>query len=327
MGYWVGFDLGGTKQLAEVFDNEFKTRSRVRKKTRAHEGAQAGIDRITDTISEALKEAKISAKEISGIGIGVPGLLDLDRGLILDAPNLGWSRVALREELEKAFKCPVVISNDVDAGVFGEYKMGAAKNMRSVVGIFPGTGIGGGFVFEGKMLRGKHYSALEIGHVPVVPNGPLCGCGQRGCLEAVASRLAISAAAAIAASRGEAPYLCENVGCDVTTIRSGALADSIKNGDKVIEKIVRDAAAWIGVGVAIVVNLLGPELVVLGGGLIEAMPELFCEEIEKSSRNRCLPAFRDSFKLAIAKLGDDATAVGAAAWAQEVILSGKVKNS
>ena len=314
--YWVGFDLGGTKMMAKVFDDDFETLAREHKKTKAHEGAEAGLARIIGTIHKALDEADVSTKELTGIGCGVPGPLDIDKGILLNLPNLGWRNVGLKEALEEEFGCPIVVANDVDAGTYGEYRRGAGKGARSVLGIFPGTGIGGGFVYEGAILRGKRYSCLEIGHCQVVPDGPLCGCGRHGCLEAVASRLAVSAAAAAAAHRGDAPHLLESSGMDLSDIKSGALAGAIEAGDGVVEQIVRDAARWLGVGIASAVNLLAPDIVVLGGGMVEAMPDIFLKEADDSARGRVMPAFEKAFKVRVAELGDEATAVGAAAWAQ-----------
>lgn len=311
----VGFDLGGTKMMAVVFDPDFKPVGRARRKTKGQEGSKAGLERIAETIKMAIEEAKIGAADIAGIGVAVPGPLDLDKGVILEMPNLGWKDVHLKHHLQKSFECGVAVANDVDCGVYGEYRFGAAKGARCAVGIFPGTGIGGGCVYEGKLLRGRTNSCLEIGHCQVVPDGPRCGCGRRGCLEAVASRLAISSAIAAAVYRGEAPCMEKLAGSDVAGIRSSMIAEAIKGGDKVVEEIVRDAARWIGVGISIAVNLLAPDIVVLGGGLVEALPDIFLKESEKAARNSVMPSFRDLFKVVTAKLGDDACAFGAAALA------------
>ncbi len=316
--HWVGFDLGGSKMLATVFDHDFNPCGSKRRKTKGHEGAEAGLARIAKTIREALHNEKNGDRPIGGIGIGCPGPLDLDRGILIEAPNLGWNDVKITASLEKEFGCPAVIINDVDAGVYGEYRFGAAKGARCVVGVFPGTGIGGGCVYEGRILRGKTTSCMEIGHLEVMPDGPLCGCGKRGCLEAVASRLAIAGAAAQAAVRGQAPNLMQRCGGDVAQIRSGTLAWAIAEGDKVVEQIVRTAAEQIGTAVASVVNLLAPDVVVLGGGLVEAMPKLFVDTVAKRARKRVLPSLVDSFEVVEAKLGDNAAVMGAAAWASEM---------
>jgi glucokinase len=237
------------------------------------------------------------------------------RGVVREMPNIGWTDVPLAKLLGKAAGAPVVLLNDVDAGVYGEYRFGAGRGARCVVGVFPGTGIGGGCVLDGRILCGASSSCMEIGHLPVMADGPLCGCGQHGCLEAVTSRLAIAAAAAAAAFRGQAPNLFKAIGTDLSAIRSKTLAVAIADGDKVIEQIVRDAAAWTGVGVAALVNLLGPDRVVLGGGLVEAMPKLYLASVADSARGRVMRTYRDTYKMAVAQLGDDAAIRGAAAWA------------
>ncbi|HUG93573.1 MAG TPA: ROK family protein, partial [Planctomycetaceae bacterium] len=300
------------------FDAEFRRLGGKRRKTRGHEGVEAGLDRIVRTILDALKDANIEPPQLAGIGIGCPGPLDLDRGVVLEAPNLGWVNAPVKEHLERKFGCPVVITNDVDAGVYGEYRFGAGQGAHCVVGVFPGTGIGGGCVYEGRILRGRNSSCLEIGHVQVMPEGPLCGCGQQGCLEAVASRLAIAAAAAQAAFRGQAPHLMEIAGSDLANIRSGQLAAAIEAGDTTVEGIVRKAARHIGTAVAGIVHLLAPDIVVLGGGLVEAMPKLYCETVDDAARRFALPSFRNSFEIRPARLGDDAAVLGAAAWAREL---------
>ena len=320
-GCWLGFDLGGTKMLATVWDGKFKSLGSERKKTKGFKGAQTGLERMMDTIDEALSKADRSKEDLAGIGVACPGPLDLEKGILIDAPNLGWRNVPLRKELGKRYGCPVVIANDVDAGVYGEYRFGAGRGARCVVGVFPGTGIGGGCVYEGRILRGRKSSCMEIGHIPLIPDGPLCGCGRRGCLEAVASRLAISSAAAAAAYRGAAPVLLEKAGTDISRIRSGVLRASIEGGDRAVEEIVRLAAQHLGVALAGVIHLLGPEVVVLGGGLVEALPELYLKEVSHAVDRRIMAGFAGTFKLATAKLGDDATVKGVAAWAMEEIAS------
>ena len=321
-GYWLGFDLGGTKMLATVFDSDFSSVGRKRKKTKAYRGQETGLARMVQTARKAIEDAGIMPSQLQGIGVGSPGPLDLNEGVILDTPNLGWRNAPLKATLEAEFGCPAVIMNDVDAGVYGEYRFGAGQGARCLLGVFPGTGIGGGCVYDGTILRGRVNSILEIGHMQVQPEGPLCGCGRRGCLEAVASRLAIASAAAAAAYRGEAPHLLENSGMDLSNIRSGALADAVTNGDSAVETIVRQAAAWLGVGIGNTVNLLGPDVVVLGGGLVEALPELFLEEVTQSAKACVMPVFESTFDVRVSRLTDDATVAGAAAWAQEEIGTG-----
>ncbi len=318
--YWIGFDLGGTKMFSVVYDGNYQRVGKHRTKTKGHEGADAGLKRIISTIRQSIEDAEITLEEVGGIGIGCPGPLDLDRGILEYAPNLGWREVPIKRAIEKELNCPVSIMNDVDAGVYGEYRFGAGKKHRTVVGVFPGTGIGGGCVYDGSILRGARSSAMEIGHMEVIPDGPMCGCGKRGCLEAVASRLVIASRAAAAAFRGQAPHLLANYGTDLSNIRSGALSESIRSGDKSIDKIVRNAARHIGIAVANVVHLIAPDMVILGGGLVEAMPDLFVSEVRSAAADRILATFAGSFEVSAAKLGDTASVLGAAAWAEQQVL-------
>lgn len=318
-GVWVGFDLGGTKMLAVVFDQNMKILGRERKKTKGFEGAEAGLKRIHAVIEGALDDAKVRKNQILGIGIGCPGPLDLKKGLIREAPNLGWTNVPIRKSLEDEFKCPAVILNDVDAGVFGEWVFGAGKDARCLVGIFPGTGIGGGCVYKGEIFQGANHTCMEIGHIPIVSDSLPDGCGNFGTLEAVGSRLSIAAGAAQAAYRGQAPWLQARVGADLGEIRSGILKSAVENGDIAVERLVVRAAEYLALGIVTMVHLLSPEKIVIGGGLAEAFPDLLVKNAEKFAKKRVMPAFADSFEVQLAKLGDDSGVSGAAAWARKTI--------
>ena len=266
-----------------------------------------------------LEDAQLTKETLGGIGVGCPGPLDLEEGVILELPNLGWKNVPLKKILEKEFGCPVFLCNDVDAGLFGEYRVGVAEGARTALGMFPGTGIGGALIYEGKIFRGKTGSCLEIGHIQVNPEGAMCGCGRRGCLETVASRLALSAEIAKAAYRGQAPYILRVAGTDLANIRSGTIKEAIDAGDNIVEEILRDGARQLGMVLAGTVNLLAPDVIVLGGGLVEALPKLFLEEITKAVAKQTMPSFAKTYELKIAKLGDDAGAMGAAAWARHEV--------
>ncbi|MFK7821211.1 MAG: ROK family protein, partial [Planctomycetaceae bacterium] len=254
-GLRVGFDLGGTKMLSVLYDDAFKSKGRERRRTRGHEGVEFGLKRICETIHRTLKKNDASVDDLIGVGVGCPGTLDLDTGVILDAPNLGWKNAKIRKVLSDEFECPVVIANDVDAGVYGEYRFGAAQGSRCAVGVFPGTGVGGGCVYEGRIFRGKRSSCMEVGYMPLAGSGPRAGSGPPGSLEALASRLAISGEAAKAAYRGQAPALRESAGTDLGEIRSGVLARAISDGDDAIRVIVEEAADYVGQAVGTLVNL------------------------------------------------------------------------
>ncbi|MDF3127988.1 ROK family protein [Kiritimatiellaeota bacterium B1221] len=315
--YWLGIDLGGTKILAEVYDQDFNLIGSTKRKTKAELGQEAGIARLLKTAHDALDDAGISKDNLSGVGIGCPGVLNLQTGVLVKAGNIGWYDVAIKKMLEKEFGVPAAVANDVDAGTFGEYMNGAGKGASTVFGIFPGTGIGGALVYQGDIFRGSKWTCMEIGHFQVVPNGAQCGCGRKGCLESVAGRLAIATAASAAVIRGQAPWLSENVGSDPARIKSGALASAVENGDKVIEQIIIDACTALGQALGGVVNLLAPEIMVIGGGLAEAMPALYKKHVEDAMQPKIMDALQGSCKIEIAKLGDHATALGAAAWVRK----------
>jgi glucokinase len=305
--------------LAAVYNQKFEQVGRARKKTKGREGMEAGLKRINNVIKEALEDAKITSEQVSGLGVGCPGPLDLKKRRIRSAPNLGWENVPVADSIENEFGFKVTIANDVDAGVFGEYSFGAGKNARCVFGIFPGTGIGGGCVYEGKLFRGANCSCMEIGHIPLMPDGPLDGAGNAGTLESLASRLAIASSAAGAGFRGHAPHLLNSAGTDLASIRSGALAASVANGDTAVKEIILQACGHLASAVVTIVHLLAPDVIVFGGGLIEAMPDVMLPTIEKQARKRVLPAYRDVFVIKEAQLGDDAGVMGAAALARQAV--------
>ncbi|MCC9599576.1 ROK family protein [Stieleria sp. JC731] len=313
---WVGFDLGGTKMLAIAYDSDWNVLGRRRRKTKGREGSDSGIARIGSTVERLIEENDLQDKKICGIGIGCPGPIDLKKGRILTTPNLGWDDVDVGNYLSKKFNCPVVVLNDVDAGLYGEYQFGAAKGSRCAVGIFPGTGIGGACVYEGRILQGDGISCMEIGHTRISSSTRSSGYELPGTLEAEASRLSIAAEASKAAYRGDAPSLADAVGTDLADIRSGALADAISNGDKVIRRLVEEACESIGIAVVNTIHLLCPDTIVLGGGLVEAMEDLMVGTVAKTARKHVMSPYRDRFKVVPAKLGDDAGVKGAAAWAR-----------
>ncbi len=316
MTFWIGFDLGGTKMQATLFDEDLRLLATERKKTKPQEGTDAMLDRIQRTAKAAMQKADVPQKSVRGMGIGVPGNLDLTTGTILQAPNLGWTNLHLSKILKKSLGYPVIVCNDVDAGIYGEYAAGSAQGGRCVLGVFPGTGIGGGLVYRGELFTGEKSSCMEIGHVVIEPGGALCGCGKRGCLEAVASRLAIAADAAVAARRGQAPALLEEVGTDISKIRSSVLSRSIEAGDTAVEDIVVNAAWQVGRTIASAVNLLLPDIIVLGGGLVEALPDLYKKHVRRGIAEFVMPSYRKSYRVVTAKLGDDAAVTGGAAWAR-----------
>jgi glucokinase len=319
--YWIGFDLGGTKMLCVILDADFQVVARNRKKTKGIEGSAAGLERIAELIEQTLTENGISRSQVAGIGVGCPGPIDWAKGVVSVAVNLGWENVSIGSFLSDRFGCSVEVLNDVDAGVYGEYCFGAAIGAYSTVGIFPGTGIGGGCVHDGKILRGRRLTVMEIGHMKISSSNRSSGVAMTGTLESEASRLNIASECAKLAYRGEAPELYKIAGTDISKIRSKALAQSIKAGDKAVEVVLRQAAQQIGYAVVNMVHLIGPDIIVLGGGLVEAIPEIYLDEVNRITRKCVLECYADTFEVRVAKLGDDAGAMGAAAYVAAMIES------
>jgi glucokinase len=280
----VGMDIGGTKMLAVVFDAKFKPVGRYRKKSKGNVPPEEHVNNI---IEGAMADAGI--KKVRGIGMGSPGPLDPETGVIIDTPNLGWKDFPLKKNVEKHFGVPAVVDNDVNMGTYGEWCFGEVQDCQNVLGMFPGTGIGGGIIIDGKLYHGFSGSAGEVGHMTLEVDGPYCGCGKNGCLEGLASRVAIAKEVAALALRGDAPFILENCGADLSKIRSGALARAIEAGDKHVEAVVRRAAYYVGVGVANLINVLSPEAVVMGGGLVEAMEKLYLEEVSRGVKEHAMP--------------------------------------
>jgi glucokinase len=311
---YCGFDLGGTKMLCVLMNAEQKIIARERKKTKGLDGGQAGIVRIVDLIRETMANAQVPIERVKSIGIGCPGPVDMEKGLVHVAVNLKWKNVLLGSILEEAFQKPVSVLNDVDAGVYGEYRCGVAKGAHSVAGLFPGTGIGGGFVYNGEILRGKSHTAMEIGHTKITSNYQTSGTRMSGTLESEASRLAIASQCAKLAYRNDAPVLAKLAGTDIAEIRSKTLLASIKGGDEQVEKVVRQGAKMLGFAAVNLIHLLAPEVIVLGGGMVEALSQIYLEEVKKTIAENVLDCYAETTKIKLAALGDDAGAMGAAIW-------------
>jgi glucokinase len=315
--FWIGFDLGGTKMLACVLDKDYKVLGTGRKSTQGADGALKGKRKILQTILEAMADAGVNPKGLQGIGIGCPGLVNSAKGILIDAPNLGWKNIGLGALLKKEFKKPVVVLNDVDAGTFGEYKMGSGKGARSLLGVFPGTGLGAGFVYNGELIMGKTVSCMELGMI-YLP-GTHVGSNEFGALilEDLTSRLALASQAGVICYRGQAPVLNAKTKGNLVEIRSKALAASIKGGDEAIMVMFRSSIRYLGMGVAAVVNLLAPDHITIGGGLVEELPQLYLNLLQEEVNRYTVPGLTNGIKYSLAKLGNTAVAAGAVAWLRQ----------
>jgi len=314
--YFVGVDLGGTKILAAAFTPGLKCLGRSKRNTKAGRGEQVVLDRIARCVNEVIEECGLDPKHCRGVGLGAPGAVDFDAGRVIFAPNLGWRDLPVRKELEKRLQMPVFLENDCNICTLGVFEQELGGKPSSLVGMFVGTGIGGGLILNGQLHSGIGHTAGEIGHMVVMAGGPKCGCGRRGCLEAVGSRTAILRAIQKAVEDGEKTELLDIADKDLSTLKSSHLRKAVKRGDKLVNKVLADACRYIGVGVANLVNILNPEYMVIGGGVLQALEEEMLPAIVKSAREHIFPGADRGLKIIASRLGDDAGITGAAVLAR-----------
>ncbi len=314
--YVVGVDFGGTKILAGVFNLQLRCLGKTKVSTKSQRGPEAVIERIARCIEDAVDECDLDLKKVRGIGIGAPGAVDPETGKVIFAPNLAWEDVPLKKDLEKHLGLPVFVENDGNICTLGVYETELHSKPRHVVGIFLGTGIGAGLILNGQLFSGFNRTAGEIGHMILEVGGPKCGCGNRGCFEALAGRHAIFQKIQSAVKAGQKTLLTEMLGDDLADMRSGDLRKAIRRGDKLVERIVEEAAEYTGIAVANLINLLNPEVVVLGGGIIDALEDEMMAIIIETAQDYALPGTAKGIEIIPSKLGDDAGIVGAAVLAR-----------
>lgn len=318
--YSLGVDLGGTKIMAAVVDvTTGAVAGSDRKRTRAERGAAFLLERLGDVIEGALAEAKVKPSELIGLGIGAAGQVDRAGGVLISAPNLAYdtANLPLADILRERYQTPVALGNDVEVAAVGELHFGAGRGCDNFLCVFIGTGIGGGIVIDGQLYRGATGTAGEIGHIVVDAGGRHCGCGHRGCLEAYASRTAITRTLLGELQRGRPSVLRELLskgpepGPGSAAIRSGLIAQAVAAGDELVITTLDEASDYLGLGLASAVNLLNPRRVILGGGLIEAV-ERFFAEVARKTRQAALPVPAERVEIVRAGLGDFSGVVGAA---------------
>ena len=314
----VGVDMGGTKILSAVIDAEGNILGTSKVSTGADEGTSVVIDRIAESIQQAINKSNVDKTSIQAIGIGAPGPLDPETGVVIFAPNLGWRDVPLKTELQARTGLLTFVDNDVNVGTLGEHAFGAAQGVQNVVGIFVGTGIGGGIILKGELFHGASKTAGEIGHIIVKAGGPRCGCGTRGCLEAIASRTAMAKQFRKAIKKKKKKsVLTKLTDGDLSVIRSGVLVKAIRAKDKLTLKVFKKVTKYLGIGVGSIVNFLNPDMIVLGGGVVEALDDTFIDNIRTYAEKYALPNTLNGVQIVRAKLGDDSGILGAAALARQ----------
>lgn len=318
MKYYAGIDLGGTKIYSIVIDQSGKILGRNKVKTESSDSFINIIERIKECYYGTLKNSNISEEKIETIGMAVPSAVNVDEGILIYAPNLGleWKNIELSKIMFEKFRKPFFMDNDVNMGIFGEYSWGAVKNYKHIYGLFIGTGIGGGYIKNGEIVRGVNYTAGEIGHMIVKIGGPRCNCGRKGCLEAIAGKIGIvKYINKLIEKKGEKTMLEEIAPNWKKSVGSSALSKCFQKNDRVVVKALTRAAKTIGIAIANLINCIGIEAIVLGGGIIEELGEVLMPIIKEYMVEYSIANGANGIPLLKTSLGDDAVALGVAWYA------------
>ena len=316
---FVGVDLGGTKILAGVFTPQLKLLQTAKLSTKSGRGFDSVVERITRCVLDAVDEADMSIKQVRAIGIGAPGAIDPESGEVIFAPNLQWKDAPLKKVLEKKLEVPVFVENDCNACTLGVQEVELKGRPKNLIGLFLGTGVGGGIILQGNLYRGFNGTAGEIGHMVLQVGGPKCGCGNNGCFEALASRTALFRELQQRVKAGEKTILNELLGPDLSDLKSGDLRKAIRKGDKLVERVVESAAEYTGVAVANLINIFNPDTIVLGGGVIDALEDEMMSIIVETALDYAMPGTTNGIEIMASKLGDNAGITGGAVLARQRI--------
>ena len=310
--------MGGTKILAAVINSKQGIVARAKMATKSNSSEKEYIDELTAITHQVISDSGLNESRIKAVCIGIPGSVNPYTGRIGLAPNLGLKNFFIKKKLQKMIPFPILIENDVNIGALGIKNFGVGKNSRNMLMMFIGTGIGGALIFDGKIYRGTNFMAGEIGHMIVQENGPVCGCGKKGCFEAFASRTAI-VRNILADKRTKKKSIIGKLVPSGEKIRSKALAEAVRKKDKVVLEHLKNACEVIGVVSANLSNALNVDEIVYGGGLIEALGDAMLPMIKASYYKHVLKDAAVGTKLVESKLGDDAAIYGGIALAEEFL--------
>ncbi len=308
----IAVDLGGTRLRTALCSPDGTIQKRIEKKTKAQRGPQAVMERVIQTIHQVWPQQGT----VQAISIVAPGPLDPFEGVVIEAPNLpDWDHVPVRDILTKAFSLPVFVGNDANLAALAEHRFGAGQGLDDLIYMTISTGVGGGIILGGKLLLGSKGLAGEIGHMIVQPGGPLCGCGNRGCLEAVASGTAIGREARVLVSGGKGESILQAAGGDREAVESRSVGQAAAKGDPLAIKLLADAGRNVGIAIASLMHLFNPQRFILGGGVSQAGDLLF-EPVRESAREWAMsPLYWQGVDILPAALGDDVGLLGALALA------------
>jgi glucokinase len=323
MKKYIGCDLGGTNLRAAIVDVDASRGAVIHLMsipTLAREGHDAVMKRMADLFLQTVQSAGMKKDDIGGIGIGVPGVLDLENGEVLFLPNLPgtWPHVPLRDTIAKLTGLPTVLLNDVRSITNGEWRFGAGRGVDTVAVFAIGTGIGGGLIVNGQLHLGIGGTGGELGHTMIDFNGPRCGCGNSGCLEAYASGPAIAAMGMKAVAQGLTTRIAELCEYDLNLITPELIAKAAMDGDDIARDIYEKAGFYIGIAAANVCASIGPRRIIICGGVAQA-GELLLDPIRRTICKRVTVMPVDKVEVVLSQLGDNAGVIGAACWAERTI--------
>jgi glucokinase len=307
--YNICLDVGGTKVLGAIFNEKDEIIYRLKKRSKSGGDGSADVEKvIISVVEEMISESGIDRSKLNAIASCAPGVIDQDKGIVLFTPNLPWRNYDMASAMREKFGVPFYVGNDVNLGVLGEYHFGAARGYKNIVGFFVGTGLGGGLILNGSLYTGHQFKAAEYGHMILDPEGPLCNCGQRGCLEAFSSKNGMSAYIRQQVARGRESMMAEYVQEGV--FRSKKLKKALAAGDKVAMEAVDRACHYLAIATGNLINTFSPDLVLYGGGVFEAVGDLFLEKILAEVDRYCMPQIRETVDIKNASLGDDSILYG-----------------
>ena len=310
---YICLDIGGTKILGAVFDENDSIIYKTKKKAKAEEGFEETEQSIIKVIEELVKESGTGAGELAGIAAGAPGAVNEKDGVILYAPNLPWKNYNIRSTFETRFGVPFFIGNDANTGILGEWKYGAGKGKSNVIGLFVGTGIGGGIIIDNKLFTGSRHVGAEVGHMTLNTEGPYCNCGQRGCLEAYASKIAITREINSQLQRGRESMLKDLMDEKLQALKSKALKKAIDANDSLAGEVLDRAVYYLAAGAGSLINIFNPEMFILGGGVLEALGGYVMPAFKKYLERFTWPEILEGTAIVKSKLGDNAIIYGALA--------------
>jgi glucokinase len=311
----LGIDIGGSKILTAVVDSKGEMLSSDERITHAIKGSEAVIQSILESAHCALEQAKVAVSELTAIGIGAPGISNPETGILFTSPNLpGWHNIPLKDIMQERLGKKTFLTNDANAAALGEFYFGAARGTRNFIYITLSTGIGGGIIIDGKIYTGAIGAAGEVGHMTIDDNGPICNCGNKGCWEALASGTALTREAKLRIKEGVRTSILEYAEGDVEKVTAQVIHSAAEQGDNLAKELIARTGYYVGVGLANLINIFNPELIIIGGGLSN-IGDMLLQPALKTAGERAYKEAFQAVRFASAELGRNSGVIGATAFA------------